>query len=75
LLLEFPISAIVLRMGRRLETRLRIAFLEKIPHLNDRYFHSRLTSDMTQRAHDLRIAAQLAKPCRQRVAHRLSIGS
>ena len=54
LLLEFPISAIVLRMGRRLETRLRIAFLEKIPHLNDRYFHSRLTSDMTQRAHDLR---------------------
>ena len=54
LLLEFPISAIVARMGRRLETRLRITFLEKIPHLNDRYFHSRLTSDMTQRAHDLR---------------------
>jgi ATP-binding cassette subfamily B protein len=41
-------------MGRRLETRLRIAYLEKIPRLNDRYFHSRLTSDMTQRAHDLR---------------------
>lgn len=54
MLLEFPISAAVLRMGRRLETRLRIAFLEKIPRLNDRYFHSRLTSDMTQRAHDLR---------------------
>lgn len=54
LLLEFPVSATVLRMGRRLETRLRVAFLEKIPRLSDRYFHSRLTSDMTQRAHDLR---------------------
>jgi ATP-binding cassette subfamily B protein len=53
-LLEFPISATVTRMGRRLETRLRIAFLEKVPRLGDRYFRSRLTSDMTQRAHDLR---------------------
>jgi len=41
-------------MGRRLETRLRVALLEKIPRLGDRYFHSRPTSDMTQRAHDLR---------------------
>ncbi|MFM8321283.1 MAG: ATP-binding cassette domain-containing protein [Chloroflexota bacterium] len=54
LYLEFPISATVLRMGRRLETRLRIAFLEKVPRLGDRYFRSRLTSDMTQRAYDLR---------------------
>ena len=54
LLLEFPISATILRMGRRLEARLRMAFLEKLPRLGDRYFHSRLTSDMTQRAHDLR---------------------
>ena len=54
LLLEFPISTAVARLGRRLETRLRIALLEKIPRLGDRYFHSRLTSDMTQRAHDLR---------------------
>jgi ATP-binding cassette subfamily B protein len=54
LLLEFPISSTVLRLGRRLETRLRIAFLEKIPRLGDRYFYSRLTSDMTQRAYDLR---------------------
>jgi ATP-binding cassette subfamily B protein len=53
-LLEFPISSTVLRMGRRLETRLRVELLEKIPHLGDRYFRSRLTSDMTQRAHDLR---------------------
>jgi len=54
LVLELPISATVLRMGRRLEARLRIAFLEKIPRLGDRYFRSRLTSDMTQRAYDLR---------------------
>lgn len=54
LLLEFPISSTMSRMGRRLETRLRIAYLSKIPRLGDRYFHSRLTSDMTYRAHDLR---------------------
>jgi ABC-type bacteriocin/lantibiotic exporter with double-glycine peptidase domain len=54
LLLELPIAATVLRFGRRLESRLRVAFFEKIPRLSDRYFHSRLTSDMTQRAHDLR---------------------
>jgi ATP-binding cassette subfamily B protein len=53
-LLEFPVSSTVLRMGRRLETRLRVAFLEKVPRLGDRYFRSRLASDMTQRAHDLR---------------------
>lgn len=54
LVLEYPIIATVQRMGRRLETRLRIALLEKIPRLGDRYFHSRLTSDMAQRAYDLR---------------------
>lgn len=53
-LLELPISTTATRIGRRLETRLRIAFLEKIPRLSDRYFHSRLTSDMTQRAYELR---------------------
>lgn len=54
LLLELPIMTTVLRMGRRLEMRLRLAFLAKIPRLGDRYFHSRLTSDMTQRAYSLR---------------------
>jgi ABC-type bacteriocin/lantibiotic exporter with double-glycine peptidase domain len=41
-------------VGRRLEIRLRIALLEKIPHLGSRYFHSRLVSDMAGRAHGLR---------------------
>jgi ABC-type bacteriocin/lantibiotic exporter with double-glycine peptidase domain len=52
--LEWPIASVLARIGRRLEIRLRIAFLEKIPRLGDRYFRSRLTSDMTQRAYDLR---------------------
>ncbi|TGO03066.1 hypothetical protein PN36_13230 [Candidatus Thiomargarita nelsonii] len=59
LLLEVPIASSVTGMGRRLESRLRLAFLKKIPRLGDRYFHSRLTSDMTERAHDLRIIRTL----------------
>ncbi|MCB9594859.1 MAG: ATP-binding cassette domain-containing protein [Sandaracinaceae bacterium] len=51
LLLQIPVQATVLRMGRRLEARLRLAILQKIPRLADRYFHSRLTSDMAERAH------------------------
>jgi ABC-type bacteriocin/lantibiotic exporter with double-glycine peptidase domain len=49
-LLELPIASATLNLGRRLELRLRIAFLEKLPRLSDRYFHSRLTSDMAERA-------------------------
>jgi len=51
LFMELPVTASLLRMGRRLETRLRQAFLEKIPRLSDRYFQSRLMSDMTERSH------------------------
>jgi len=51
LVMELPVTASLLRMGRRLETRLRQAFLEKIPRLSDRYFQSRLMSDMTERSH------------------------
>lgn len=53
LLLELPIAAGVLRFGRRLEARLRVAFLEKLPRLVDRYFHSRLVSDMAERSHSV----------------------
>jgi ATP-binding cassette subfamily B protein len=49
--LELPTTAGMLRMGRRLETRMRVAFLSKIPRLTDRYFHSRPTSDMAHRCH------------------------
>jgi ABC-type bacteriocin/lantibiotic exporter with double-glycine peptidase domain len=53
LLLELGIVGSVLRAGRQLEVRLRMAFLAKIPRLGDRYFHSRLTSDMAERSHSL----------------------
>lgn len=68
LLLEFPIVSSALAMGRRLEVRLRLEFLRKIPRLGDRYFQSRLRSDMTQRSHSIfrvrrvpEMAAQLTR--------------
>src|SRR5262249_2825116 len=39
-MVNLPISAGLLGMGRKLETRLRAAFLRKIPRIGDRYFHS-----------------------------------
>lgn len=59
LVLELPVVNAVLRMGRRLETRLRMLFMDKIPRLGDRYFHSRLTSDMTERSHSIHVLRQL----------------
>lgn len=53
LLLELPLANGLQKLGRHLETRLRIAILEKLPRLGDRYFHSRLISDMTERGHSL----------------------
>jgi ATP-binding cassette subfamily B protein len=53
LLLDLPIVRGALRFGRQLEARLRVAFLAKIPRLSDRYFHSRLTSDMADRSHSV----------------------
>jgi ATP-binding cassette subfamily B protein len=54
-LLELPLSAAMLRAGRQLETRLRIAFQRAIPRLPDRYFGSRPSSDMAERAHSLAV--------------------
>ncbi len=53
LLLEIPLVSTLLRFGRHLETRLRLAFLTKIPRLGDRYFQSRLKSDMAERSHSI----------------------
>jgi ABC-type transport system involved in cytochrome bd biosynthesis fused ATPase/permease subunit/predicted double-glycine peptidase len=50
---EFPIVTGLLRLGRRLEVRLRVAFLQKIPRLMDCYLRSRLISDMAERSHRL----------------------
>jgi ABC-type bacteriocin/lantibiotic exporter with double-glycine peptidase domain len=51
LVFEIPLFAGALRVGRHIENRFRIAFLSKIPKLGDRYFHSRLSSDMAERNH------------------------
>jgi ABC-type bacteriocin/lantibiotic exporter with double-glycine peptidase domain len=48
-----------LRLGRRIEMYLRARFLQKVPRLSDRYFQSRLTSDMAFRAHSLQMLRQL----------------
>jgi ABC-type bacteriocin/lantibiotic exporter with double-glycine peptidase domain len=59
LLLEIPLSGSLLRLGRRLEVRLRLAFLRKIPRLGDRYFQSRLKSDMAERSHSIHLIRRL----------------
>lgn len=51
LLVQLPITGSLFAIGRRLETRLRALFLAKIPRLGERYFSSRLTSDMAERSH------------------------
>jgi ABC-type bacteriocin/lantibiotic exporter with double-glycine peptidase domain len=51
LCLEWPAAGASWRLGRHLETRLRRTFLERIPRLGDRYFSSRLNSDMAERGH------------------------
>ncbi len=59
LLLEIPVVGSLLRLGRRLELRLRLAFLRKIPRLGDRYFQSRLKSDMAERSHSIHLIRRL----------------
>jgi ABC-type bacteriocin/lantibiotic exporter with double-glycine peptidase domain len=51
--IEVSIGRETLRMGRQLETRLRMALLTKLPRLNDRYFQSRPISDMADRNHNI----------------------
>jgi ABC-type bacteriocin/lantibiotic exporter with double-glycine peptidase domain len=62
ILLVFDLAgtAGLLRLGRQLEVRLRAEFLAKLPRVPDRYFHSRLVSDLVERAH--RIAVLRAMP-------------
>jgi ABC-type bacteriocin/lantibiotic exporter with double-glycine peptidase domain len=63
LALEFSLWKNVLRLGRRLECRLRVFFQTKLPRLEDRYFRSRPISDLADRSHNvhqLRQAPELA---------------
>lgn len=61
LLLELAAASALLRLGRRLEVRLRLALLEKLPRLVDRYFRSRPVSDMAERGHSLHQLRQLPR--------------
>ncbi len=53
LAIEYATGLGTLRWGRKLEARLRMALLAKLPRLNDRYFHSRPISDMADRNHNI----------------------
>jgi len=53
LLIQVPITIGLLGIGRRLEVRLRKAYFEELPRTEDRYFQSRLASDMAQRCHNI----------------------
>ncbi|MCG8461823.1 MAG: ABC transporter ATP-binding protein/permease [Holophagales bacterium] len=59
LALELALAAGARHLGRELELRVRAAFLRKIPRLGDRFFESRLRSDMAERAHSLAGLRQL----------------
>ncbi len=65
LLFELPAFISGARLGRQLENRLRALFLEKIPKLGDRYFRSRLTSDMAERSHAVHRLRHLPDQARQ----------
>ncbi len=59
LALDWPAALGLSRIGRQLELGLRARFLMKVPLLSDRYFQSRLISDMAFRAHWLQMLRQL----------------
>jgi ABC-type bacteriocin/lantibiotic exporter with double-glycine peptidase domain len=59
LLIQIPISLGLLGIGRRLEVRLRKAYFEKLPQMEDRYFQSRLASDMASRTHNIQAMRSL----------------
>jgi ATP-binding cassette subfamily B protein len=74
LFLEIPLATSLLRFGRRLEIRLRVAFLEKIPRLGDRYFQSRLKSDMADRSHSIHLIRRLPELGGQLLRYAFEIG-
>ncbi len=59
LTIQVPITLGLLGIGRRLEVRLRKAYFEKLPKTEDRYFQSRLASDMASRCHNIQAMRQL----------------
>ena len=52
---QIPIGLETARLGRKLEVRMRMALMAKLPRLNDRYFHSRPITDMADRSHAIHL--------------------
>jgi ABC-type bacteriocin/lantibiotic exporter with double-glycine peptidase domain len=65
ILVEWPVAMAVARMGRRLELRLRWYMMLKLPLIDDRYFQSRLTSDMASRTHAIQSVRTLPRQASQ----------
>ena len=59
LCLELPTETLLWRTGRHLDMRLRLRFAQTLPHLPERYFSSRLSSDMAERVHSAHRLRQL----------------
>jgi ATP-binding cassette subfamily B protein len=59
LVVEQSSAAAVRRIGLGLETRLRVAFLERLPLLDDPYLRSRPSSDMAGRAHAMHLVHEI----------------
>jgi ATP-binding cassette subfamily B protein len=79
--LDVLVSSSVSRLGRTLETRLRVALLHKLPRLEDGYLQSRPTSDMASRGHQLQVlrevpglAARVARACLALLVTTVAIG-
>jgi ABC-type bacteriocin/lantibiotic exporter with double-glycine peptidase domain len=53
MLVELRTTGALLRLGRRVELRLRRALLDKLPRLPDAYLRSRPISDMAERSHSI----------------------
>ena len=51
MVLDYSIATALLRLGRGLEAGFRLTILQRLPRIADRYFRSRLSSDMAQRSH------------------------
>jgi ATP-binding cassette subfamily B protein len=75
MVLELASFATGARLGRQLENRLRVLFLEKIPKLGDRYFRSRPASDMAERSHAAHRLRHLPDQARQLLAVLLQLAA
>ncbi|QDE95978.1 ATP-binding cassette domain-containing protein [Myxococcus xanthus] len=75
MLIQIPISLGLLGIGRRLEVRLRKAYFEKLPEMEDRYFQSRLASDMASRTHNIQAMRSLPPLLAQALVLSLEVAS